>query len=163
MKSIMKFLESLHVAFTAYMWRVGMVLGSNPGPASVTSSPEQNVSSNQAIRLLGYARSVSLDNVADTVITLIASGKLSVSNFIVTNASVSLAQATGGLFTAAAAGGTTIVSDAALSTCTGSTIVLQMTVASTALVTGNKLYFRCGTKNTASATCDVYVYGYDFS
>lgn len=136
---------------------------SNPGPAVTTGTGLQNVSSNQAIRLLGVVKNVSLDVVADTVIPIIASSSYSVSNLIVTNASVSLAQALAGTYSAPAAGGTTVVTAAALSTCTGPTIVFQMTVASTARLTGPNVYFRCTTVNTASATCDVYVYGYDFS
>jgi hypothetical protein len=67
------------------------------------------------------------------------------------------------LFTAPSAGGTGIVANAALSACTGSTVVSQRTVASTALQTGGNLYFNVGTAQGAAATVDVYVYGYDLS
>ena len=80
-----------------------------------------------------------------------------------TNASVSLSSAAAGLFTAPSAGGTGVVANAALSALTGSTIVSQRTVASTAIQTGQNLYLNVGTAQGAAATMDVYVYGYDFS
>lgn len=132
-------------------------------PNSSTGTALQNVSSNQAIRLLGVSKAVSLNAVADTLIPLIATAKFSVSNVIVTAATVSLAQARASLYTAASNAGTAIVVDAALSTCSGPTIVQQMTVGSTAVSTVPNLYFRCNVVNTAAATADVYVYGYDFS
>jgi hypothetical protein len=46
---------------------------------------------------------------------------------------------------------------------TGSTVVSQRTVASTALQAGQNLYVNVGTAQGAAATMDVYVYGYDFS
>jgi hypothetical protein len=67
------------------------------------------------------------------------------------------------LFTAASAGGTGIVANAALSALTGSTVVSQRTVASTAQQTGQNLYVNVGTAQGAAATMDVYVYGYDLS
>jgi hypothetical protein len=87
----------------------------------------------------------------------------SVSNVIFTNASVSLTTAAAGLFTAPAAGGTGLVANAALSAMTGSTVVSQRTVASTATQTGQNLYVNVGTAQGAAATMDVYVYGYDLS
>lgn len=136
---------------------------SNPGAATTVRNPTQMLNSNQAIRLIGKATGVNCNAVADTIINTIDTASFSVTNVIVTNASASLAQAHGALFTAAAAGGTAIVSDAALSTCTTAAKIQSMTVASTDNPSVNTLYFRIGTVNTAAATCDVYVYGYDFS
>lgn len=136
---------------------------SNPGPATTTTNHPQNVASNQAIRLLGFYQGVNLNATGDTVIPIINSTTYSVSNVILTNASTSLTTAQAGLFTAAGAGGTAIVSNAALSGATGSTIVSQRTVASTAAQTGQNLYWNVGTAQGAAATGDVYVYGYDFS
>lgn len=139
---------------------------SNPGPAVTTNTPVQNLSSDQAIRLLGKVNGVSMNAVADTIIPMINTGSFSVSNVIVTNASASLAQAVAGTYTAAAAGGTTIVTAAALSGATGPSIVVQQIVASTAnpgvTAPQNSLYFRVTTVNTAAATADVYIYGYAF-
>lgn len=135
----------------------------NPGPASTTTNHPQNVASNQAIRLLGVAQGVNLNATGDTVIPIINSTTYSVSNVILTNASVSLTTAQAGLFSAAGGGGTAVVANAALSGATGPTIVSQRTVASTAALTGQNLYWNVGTAQGAAATGDVYVYGYDFS
>ena len=136
----------------------------NPGPASTTTIHPQNVTSNQAIRLLAVATGVNVNATGDqAVLQIINSTNYSVSNVVFTNASTSLTTAAAGLFTAPSAGGTAIVANAALSGLTGSTVVSQRTVASTAIQTGQNLYLNVGTAQGAAATMDVYVYGYDFS
>lgn len=132
-------------------------------PATQLATALENLSTNQAIRLLAVGKSIGLNATGDNALQVIATAKYSVSNFIVTGATVSLAQAAAGLFDTPAAGGTAIVANAALATATGPTITFQMTVASTTVRTSPKLYFNVGTVNTATAACDVYVYGYDFS
>jgi hypothetical protein len=133
-------------------------------PNSQLSTPLQNLSANQAVRLLCYALNVSANSVADTAMPLIDTSKFSVLYVIVTDATASLAQALGGLYTAPAAGGVTIVTAAALSGATDATIVVQQTVASTAVVTNTQtLYYRVTVVNTAQASFDVFVYGFDFS
>jgi hypothetical protein len=136
---------------------------SNPGPAFVNTNHPQGLVSNQAIRLLAYFQGVNVNATGDTVLPIINSTTYSVSNVVMTNASVSLTTAAAGVFTAPAAGGTAIVSNAALSALTGSTVVSQRTVASTAAQSGQNLYVNVGTAQGAAATVDVYVYGYDFS
>jgi len=140
-----------------------MAVSTNPGGATTVGTPLQNLSSNQAVRLIGRARGISLNAVADTVIPTIDTNNFSVLYVIVTNASASLAQAAGAVYTAPAAGGTAIVSPAALSACTTAAKIASMTVASTDNPSVNNLYFRCTTVNTAAATCDVHIFGYDFS
>jgi len=135
----------------------------NPGPASTQTNHVTNISTNQAIRLLAFYQGVNVNATGDTVLPIINSNTYSVSNVIFTNASTSLTTAAAGLFTAPSAGGTGIVSNAALSALTGSTVVSQRTVASTAAQTGQNLYINVGTAQGATATMDVYVYGYDFS
>ena len=134
----------------------------NPGPATTVSNHPSNVSTNQALRLLAYYQGVNVNATGDTVLPIINSTSYSVSNVIMTNASVSLSSAAAGVFTAPSASGA-IVSNAALSALTGSTVVSQRTVASTAAQTGQNLYVNVGTAQGAAATMDVYVYGYDFS
>ena len=138
----------------------------NLGPATTVSTPVQNLSANQAIRLIGKINGASLSAVGDNIIPTINTSSFSVTGVIVTNASASLAQAAGALYTAAAAGGTAIVSPAALSAASSAGIVVSHTVASTAnpgiTAPQNTLYYRCTTANTAAATADVYVYGYVF-
>jgi len=135
----------------------------NPGPASTQSVHPSNLASNQAIRLLAVYTGVNVNATGDTVLPINNTTGYSVSNVIFTNASISLTTAAAGLFTAPSAGGTGIVANAALSALTGSTVVSQRTVASTALQAGQNLYVNVGTAQGAAATMDVYVYGYDFS
>lgn len=136
----------------------------NPGPSTTVTIHPSNVATNQAIRLLAVATGVNVNATGDqAVLPIINSTNYSVSNVVFTNASVSLTTAAAGLFTAPSAGGTGIVANAALSGLTGSTVVSQRTVASTAVQTGQNLYLNVGTAQGAAATMDVYVYGYDFS
>jgi len=136
----------------------------NPGPASTTTIHPSNLASNQAIRLLGVVTGVNVNGTGDqAVIAINNSTNYSVSNVVFTNASISLTTAAAGVFTAPSAGGTAIVSNAALSALTGSTVVSQRTVATTATQTAQNLYVNVGTAQGAVATMDVYVYGYDFS
>lgn len=136
----------------------------NPGPASTTTIHPQNVQTNQAIRLLAVATGVNVNATGDqAVMQIINSTNYSVSNVVFTNASTSLTTAAAGLFTAPSAGGTALVANAALSALTGSTVVSQRTVASTATQSSQNLYLNVGTVQGAAATMDVYVYGYDFS
>ena len=135
----------------------------NPGPASSVTTNNVILASNQALRLLGVVKGVNVNALGDTVIPINTATTYSVANVVLTNASISLTTALAGVFTAASAGGTAIVANAALSGLTGSTIVSQRTVASTVAQTTQNLYFNVGTAQGAAATVDVYVYGYDFS
>ena len=135
----------------------------NPGPASVTSSHPSNLGTNQALRLLAVYQGVNLNATGDTVLPIINSSSYSVKTVVVTNASISLTTAAAGLFTAPSAGGPGIVANAALSALSGPTVVSERTVASTAVQTGQNLYFNVGTAQGAAATGDVYVYGYDLT
>jgi len=133
-------------------------------PNSVTTIHPSNLATNQAIRLLAVATGVNVNATGDqAVLQINNSTNYSVSNVVFTNASVSLTTAAAGLFTAPSAGGTAIVSNAALSALTGSTVVSQRTVASTATQSAQNLYLNVGTAQGATATMDIYVYGYDFS
>jgi len=135
----------------------------NPGPASTVTIHPQNVLSNQAVRLLAVATGVNVNATGDVAVLNIAnSANWSVANVVFTNASTSLTTAAAGVFTAPGASGA-IVSNAALSALTGSTVVSQRTVASTAINTGQYLYINVGTAQGAAATMDVYIYGYDFA
>lgn len=135
----------------------------NPGPATTVTNHPSNLATNQAIRLLASYQGVNVNATGDTVLPILNTGSYSVSNVIFTNASTSLTTAAAGLFTAPSAGGTGIVANAALSALTGSTVVSQRTVASTAAQTGQNLYVNVGTAQGAAATMDVYVYGYDLT
>ena len=135
----------------------------NPGPAVTISNHPIQLGTNQAIRLLASYQGVNVNATGDTVLPILDTGSYSVSNVIFTNASTSLTTALAGVFTAPSAGGTGIVANAALSALTGATVVSQRTVASTAAQTGQNLYVNVGTAQGATATMDVFVYGYDLT
>lgn len=134
----------------------------NPGPATSVSNHPQNLSSNQALRLLASYQGVNVNAAGDTILPILDTSRYSVSNVIFTNASVSLSSAAAGLFTAPGASGA-IVSNAALSALTSASVVSQRTVASTAAQSGQNLYLNVGTPQGAAATMDVFVYGYDLT
>ena len=134
----------------------------NPGPASATTNHPQSLATNQALRLLASYQSANIAATGDTVLPVLNTGRYSVKNVVVTNASADISGASVGLFTASGGNGTAIVSNAALTGVTGSTVVSERTVASTAAATGQNLYFRVGTA-ASSGTADVFVYGYDLT
>jgi len=137
---------------------------SNPGPASTQTIHPSNLATNQAIRLLGVLVGVNVNATGDNAIPVFNTSSFSVTNFIVTNASTSLTTAVAAVYPAANAQGTAIVAaSTALSGNTGSTVVNQLTVASTLVQSTQNIYFRVTTAQGAAATADVYVYGYDFS
>ena len=135
----------------------------NPGPASSQGGHPQVLATNQAVRLLAVYQGVNANATGDTVLPILDSSSYSVKFVVATNASTSLTAAYAGVFTAPNAGGTAIVANAALSALTGSTVVSERTVASTAVQTGQNLYVNVGTAQGAAATFDIYVYGYDFT
>ena len=138
----------------------------NPGPASTVANHPQNLGTNQALRLLASYQSVNLAATGDTVLPVLNTSRYSVSNVIVTNASTDLSASTvplAGVFPAPGASGTAIVSNASLSALTGSTVVSQRTINSTAAQTTQNLYFNVGTAASYAATVDVFVYGYDLT
>ena len=136
---------------------------SNPGPSTTVTNHPQNLTTNQAIRLLASAQSVNLNATGDTVMPVINTSRYSVSNVVFTNASISLTTAAAGVFPSAAAGGTAIVSNVALSGQTSAAVVTAATVNNTAAQTGQNIYFNVGTAQGAAATMDVFVYGYDLT
>ena len=136
---------------------------SNPGPSTTVTNHPQNLTTNQAIRLLASAQSVNLNATGDTVMPVINTSRYSVSNVVFTNASTSLTTAAAGVFSSAAAGGTAIVSNVALSGQTSASVVTNATINSTAAQTGQNIYFNVGTAQGAAATMDVFVYGYDLT
>ena len=106
---------------------------------------------------------MNLNATGDTVMPVINTSRYSVSNVVFTNASTSLTTAAAGVFPSAAAGGTAIVSNVALSGQTSASVVTNATINSTAALTGQNIYFNVGTAQGAAATMDVFVYGYDLT
>jgi hypothetical protein len=154
----------------------------NPGPA-VTSTPSQLAvltpvntlgptvpgQGGNAYRLLAVARGINLASTGDTaVLNIINASSYAPALIVTANGQVagvagSIATAAIGVFTAAAAGGTAIKANAALTnnSAAGSAIALATTVVTPAQ-TAQTLFINVGTA-LAGATVDVFLYGYDIS
>jgi hypothetical protein len=147
---------------------------SNPGPATTVSAHPQNVTTNQALRLIGVAKGVNLNAVAFTPVPVVNSTAYLPKEMIVTNVNnagsvVSLSTSTAlGITTTNAGspsslfGALTTAQISALSTAVLGTAYLDSS--STSLAYNNQtLYVDVTVASGATGTGDVYVYGYDFS
>ena len=147
---------------------------SNPGPATTVSALPSNVTTNQALRLIGVAKGVNLNAVAFTPVPVVNSTAYLPKEMIVTNvnnagAVVALSTTTAlGITTTNAGspsslfGALTTAQIAALSTSVLGTAYVDSS--STSLSYQNQtLYVDVTTASGATGTGDVYVYGYDFS
>lgn len=93
-------------------------------------------------------------------ITRIGSQKYLITRIVVTNASVSMTAADGGIYTATSKGGTAIVAAAQVYTAlTAATVALDLTLAVNNTYTLNNLYFSLTGAQGAAATADIYVFG----
>ena len=135
----------------------------NPGPATTNTNHPTNLATNQALRLIASAEGVNLNAVADTVATVLSSGRVSVQSIIVTNASVDLTTAQLAVYTGPGATGTAVKTAYALTGNTTAAKVVVTAATSTDAVTGTPLYIRNTTAQGAAATADVFIYGYDLS
>ena len=140
---------------------------SNPGAATTTTVHPQVLSSNQAIRLIAYATSVSINATGDAAITLpvINTTSYNITNVIITNANKDVSAGALAIWTGAAGTGTEIVTNATLTNNTSSAFVTKSTVVAatgTANLSAQKFYVRVGTA-VADGTVDVFVYGTDFT
>ena len=139
----------------------------NPGAATTTTVHPQVLSSNQAIRLIAYATSVSVNATGDAAITLpvINTTTYNVTNVVITNANKNVATAALAIWTGASGTGTEIVTNTALTNNTSSAFVTKSTVVAatgTANISAQVFYVNIGTA-VAGGTVDVYVYGTDFT
>ena len=120
-----------------------------------------------ALPILALAKGVLTDTATtDAAIVDLPIGGTSgfiVDSVVVYNATGNLATATLGVFTGAGGTGATIVADAALTGLTDPTVVLQRTVAATAVtpqVRADRLFVRIGTASgVAGGRLDVVIYG----
>lgn len=113
--------------------------------------------------LLGQALAVDVNNAGtDNAMTMEAS-RYRIDKIVVENASTSLTTATAGVFTAPAAGGTTIAAAQALSALTTSAKYDDLTleaIAGTDVFTDAILYFRNIVAQAAPATVNVHCFGW---
>jgi hypothetical protein len=106
------------------------------------------------------ARAVNLHTATGDVATIAIPSYVTayqVTAFKITNCSTTPILASFGLYTAASAGGTTIVTAATITGATAATVVLSQTIASTARLTAPTLYINLGTANALALTCDLKV------
>lgn len=133
-------------------------------PVSTPNNPV--VQGAQALRLIAVAKGVNANALGDTAMQVINATNWTATTVVLSNASISLTTAAAGIFTAVAAGGTAVRTNAALNALTASTVTnaAAATAAAIALnTTAQTIYFNVATAQGAAATLDVYVYGYDLS
>lgn len=117
--------------------------------------------------LLGSLIGANFDVTTDQQIVIFANpAKYILRRIVVTNASVSLSTAAGGIYTAVSKGGTAVVAASqAYSTLTGSTLFLDLTLSTsgnaniTVKSSVPNLYFSLTTAQGSPATGDIYVFG----
>ncbi len=140
---------------------------SNPGPAT-TVTPNYVIDSQNAYRLLAYAKNVNLAAAGDTAMQVVTTGGTVLPYQIVTcnssGTTVNIASATVGVYTAPAQGGSAVLTTGALTSQTTATYAKQQASSNpnTAIVGATNWYVNVGT-TVAGGVCDVLVYGYDLS
>jgi len=118
----------------------------------------------QALRLLGVVKGLSVATVGDPIQMQIINSLTWVPTVVITaNANVTMATATVGLYTAAAAGGTAVLTVAALTgQTTNAFVYVRAATAVAAAQTAQTLFVNVGVA-VATGTVDLYLYGYDLS
>jgi hypothetical protein len=143
---------------------------SNPGPAVTSSIHPSNLSSIQALRLIGVLRNINANAVANYALPVNNSSTYLLQNAIVTNLQNAGAAVTPtglALGVATTAGGSSLYGSftaANLSTPQGASLVAP--TAQTTAQTVQNLYVNVTaglSTPVTGATFDIYVYGYDFS
>jgi hypothetical protein len=113
--------------------------------------------------LLGYKIAANFNITTDQIISNLNNAlKFRVTRIVVTNASLSMTNADGGLYTGASKTGTAIVAAAQVYTAlTGATVALDLTIATpnVTFAAGTPIYFSLTGIQGAAATADIYVYG----
>ena len=154
----------------------------NPGPA-ITSNPNSiaelvpvntQVSSGfpigaNALRLIACGRAVPLSGTGDVLLMGVQNASswapvsVAFTNGLVNGVSATIAAVNLGLFTGAAATGTTIRTAGVLTGQTSSTVFTTAAAATTAVTQSAQGVYVNVTAALAGATCDIFVYGYDVS
>ena len=143
----------------------------NPGPATAVSTHPSVLSSQQALRVLAVLKGVSVAALGDTPLPVINSALYLPVTVVIANANnngatQSVASVALGIYTApsgASGSGTAVLTTAAL---TGQTTPSYVTVSpstDTATALSAQTLYINQTTAVATATVDVYVYGYDLS
>ena len=132
-------------------------------PNSQTSLPLQNLSSNQAIRLLGKVHNLNLNATGDNAFPIINATKYSVKDVVIANSSITttVSSAVLAIYPSPEAAGTAILSSADLSAITGPTVIIDSAPTVTTIQTAQVLYARVTVAQGAACTVDLLLYGYD--
>lgn len=138
----------------------------NPGPATTVTANFQPVNTQQCVRLIAYYKALPVSAAGDIVMPIVGQiGSFVPTTVMTTNANVTMATATVGIYTQPAQGGTAVLTTAALTgqTTTAFAYVRNSTaVAANVTPNGFNLYVNIGT-TVATGTVDLYLYGYDTS
>jgi len=139
----------------------------NPGPATTVTTNYQNLASNQALVLIAQYKGLPCTAAGDFVMPVLSGMTSFVPTTVVTtNATITMAAATVGIYTAVGQGGTAVLTTAALTgqTSTAFAYVRAATAAAAMITVGTEgnLYVNIGT-TVASSAVDLYVYGYNVS
>ena len=141
---------------------------SNPGPAVQNSTHPSNLNSQQALRVLGVLKGVSTAAAADFAIQINNSALYVPVSVVVANANnagatQSVASVNLGVYTAVAKGGSAVLTAAALtSQTTPSYVTISAATNPNTALSSQTVYVNISTA-FATATVDVYIYGYDLS
>ena len=141
---------------------------SNPGPAVTNTTHPSNLNSQQALRVLGVLKGVSTAAAADFAVQINNSALYVPASVVVANANnngatQSVASVNLGVYTAVAKGGSAVLTAAALtSQTTPSYVTISAATNPNTALSAQTVYVNISTA-FATATVDVYVYGYDLS
>ena len=140
----------------------------NPGPAVQNSTHPSNLNSQQALRVLGVLKGVSTAAAADFAVQINNSALYVPVSVVVANANnagatQSVASVNLGVYTAVAKGGSAVLTAAALtSQTTPSYVTISAATNPNTALSSQTVYVNISTA-FATATVDVYIYGYDLS
>ena len=141
---------------------------SNPGPAVTSTTHPSNLTSQQALRVLGVLKGVSTAAAADFAVQINNSALYVPTSVVVANANnagatQSVASVNLGVYTAVAKGGSAVLTAAALtSQTTPSYVTISAASNPNTALSSQTVYVNISTA-FATATVDVYIYGYDLS
>jgi len=140
----------------------------NPGAATTVSIHPSNLATNQALRLLAVVKGLNLAASGDTTTQVLNTALYVPTQVVIANANnaganVDVSAVQVGVYPAASKTGTSILTAAALTSQTTATYVTVSSATNpNTAQTAQTLYFNVG-GTVATATADVYVYGYDLS
>ena len=141
---------------------------SNPGPAVTSTTHPSNLNSQQALRVLGVLKGVSTAAAADFAVQINNSALYVPVSVVVANANnagatQSVASVNLGVYTAVSKGGSAVLTAAALtSQTTPSYVTISAATNPNTALSSQTVYVNISTA-FATATVDVYIYGYDLS